>query len=305
MDELSIPDAVVTMNLAAHGEAGRAWLDSLPVLLAELRDRWRLSVGRPYAGGAVAFVAPAEREDGERVVLKVSFVEEETRNEADALALWDGVGVVRLLDADRDRGALLLERLEPGTSLEEHPDRDEAISIACRLLRRLWRPVPGPHPFSLVTDVARRWAVELPERFERLDVLFEPSLVDQAVALCLERSASNEDQVLANRDFHLGNVLAARREPWLLIDPKPLVGEPAFDTGHFLRSLLRNASSTSHAGELTRQLASELGLDPEHVRQWAFIRSVEDVLWGLAVGSGVEWDLECARALAYSTGTSG
>jgi streptomycin 6-kinase len=157
----------------------------------------------------------------------------------------------------------------------------------------------------LVADVARRWAVELPERFEHLNEPFEPRLVDQAVARCLERSESKEDQVLANRDFHLGNVLAGRREPWLLIDPKPLVGEPAFDTGHLLRSLLRDASSTSHAGELAKRLAAELGLDPEHVLQWAFIRSVEDVLWGLAVGSGVEWDLACARALTDSRDASG
>jgi streptomycin 6-kinase len=305
MDELSIPAEVVQMNIAAHGQAGRAWLDSLPTLLAQLKDRWHLTVGPPYPGGAVAFVAPAERANGERAVVKVSFVEEETRDEADALAQWDGDGAVRLLDADRDFGALLLERLEPGTSLEEHPDRDEAISIACRLLRRLWRAVPSPHPFSLVADVAERWAVALPERFERLEAPFEPTLVDQAVALCLERSASNEDLILANRDYHLGNVLAARREPWLLIDPKPLVGEPAFDTGHLLRSLVRREPDPTHAGRLAKRLAAELGLDREHVRQWAFIRSVEDALWGIEVGSDVEWDLECARALTDSTGASG
>src|SRR5207247_1332164 len=151
-----------------------------------------------FAGGVVGFVAPAERGDGERVVLKVSLVDEETRTEADALAMWGGHGVVRLLDAEPVLGALLLERLEPGTSLEKHPDRDQAITTACALLQRLWRPVPHGHPFPLVRDLAVRWAREIPERFDGLDRPFEASLVEEAVTLCTELGAGTEEPVLVN-----------------------------------------------------------------------------------------------------------
>src|SRR6266545_1966453 len=154
MSDLASPDEVVRMNLAANGEAGRAWLEALPKVVQELRARWELTIGSPFEGGCVGLVVPAERVDGNRVVLKVNFIDEETRHEADALALWDGDGAVRLLDSDPERGALLLERIEPGTFLGDHPDRDEAISIACRLLRRLWRPVPEPHPFPSVRGLA-------------------------------------------------------------------------------------------------------------------------------------------------------
>jgi len=278
---------------------GRAWLAALPAPVAELEDRWQLTdVGPAFEGGVVGFVAPAVRRDREPVVVKISYVEDETRNEADALAFWDGHGAVGLLDADRDRGALLLERLEPGTSLDAHPDRDEAISVACSLLRRLWHPVPDPHPFGSVPDRAARWAHELAERFQRAGAPFDRHLVDQATRLCVELARSREEPVLANSDYHLGNVLASRREPWVLIDPKPLVGERAFDTGHFLRSLLPVDLDPSAVGRLTKRLASELSLGPERVRAWAFVRSVEDALWGLTVGSDAEWDLECARVLA-------
>jgi streptomycin 6-kinase len=302
MTELLIPDEVVRMNVAAHGEAGRAWLEALPGAVADLRERWQIGIGPAFGGGVVGFVAPAERPDGKHMVLKISFVEEETRNEADALALWDGAGAVRLLDADRELGALLLERLEPGTSLEAYANRDRAISIACGLLRRLWRPVPDPHPFLLVADVATRWARELPERFAALGAPFERDLVDQAAELCTEFVRLQDEPVLANRDYHLGNVLAAEREPWLLIDPKPLVGEPAFDTGHLLRSLLRDEPDFSSARRIVERLASELGLDSDRIRFWAFIRSVEDALWGLSVGDpSVDWDLRCARVLSTLT----
>lgn len=296
---LDIPDAVVQMNISANGEAGRAWLESLPGIVEELRARWGLTIGPAFEGGVVGFVAPAERPGGERAVLKVSFMDEETRHEADALEVWDGDGAVRLLDADPGLGALLLERLEPGTSLEDHLDRNEAFSIGCGLLRRLWRPVPDPHPFPLVRDLARRWAHELPERFDRLGGPFEPSLVREGADLCTQLAASTEPAILANRDYHLGNVLAAQREPWLLIDPKPLAGERAFDTGHLLRSLLPAQIDHSVVRGMVERLGEELALGPERVRAWAFVRSVEDVLWGLGTGGAdVRWDLECARLLA-------
>src|SRR5437867_2073411 len=242
MDRLSIPNEVVRMNVTANGEAGRAWLEALPGMVNELSRRWRLTLGPAFDGGVVAFVAPAQRPDGRRVVLKVSFIDEETRHEADALRAWDGDGAVALLDEDPAFGALLLERLEPGTSLEDHPDRDEAISIGCALLRDLWRPPPDGHPFLPVSDLAQRWSRELPDRFEKLGVPFEQRLLERAVEECEELARTSDETVLANRDLHLGNVLAAARRPWLMIDPKPLAGERAFDTGHLLRSLLPKRS---------------------------------------------------------------
>jgi streptomycin 6-kinase len=296
---LEIPDEVVQMNLSANGVAGRAWLDSLPELVRELTGRWSLTLGPAFSGGAVGFVVPAERSGGERLVLKVSFVDEETRHEPDALRHWDGDGAVRLVDAEPARGALLLERLEPGTPLGDHPDRSEAIGIACSLLRRLWRAVPEGHPFSLVRDLASRLADELPGRFVRQDRPFDERLLRRAVDLCRELAVSSEEAALVNRDFHLWNVLAAEREPWLVIDPKPLVGERAFDTGHLVRTLLPERLELGSVDAIVGRLAKELELEPAHVRRWAFVRSVDDALWGLATGgTDVEWDVRCAQLLA-------
>jgi streptomycin 6-kinase len=296
MGELTIPKAVIAM--LGSSEDGRDWLASLPELVDRARARWDLSVGPAYEGGCVAFVAPAERGTGEEVVVKIGFVDEETRTEPDALALWGGQGAVRLLDVDEGSGAMLLERLKPGTRLELHPDRDEAISIACLLLRRLWRPVPADHPFRTVADLAAGLAREIPREFTREGAPFERSLVDAAVRACQEFAEGDGRPVLANRDFHLGNVLAAAREPWLLIDPKPLVGEPAFDTGHLVRSLLPEELDAGSVDRVVRRLAAELELPAERVRLWAMVRSVDDALWGMSTGGNdVAWDLDCARLL--------
>ena len=300
-----IPDDVVQMVRTAGGAAGRAWLEAVPGIVADVAARWDLSLGPPFEGGCVAWVAPAERADGSRVVLKVSFVDVETRYEADALALWDGRGAARLLDTEPERGAMLLERLEPGTPLIDHSDMGEAVSIGCGVLRRLWRPLPAGHPFMLVRDLAMNWAAELPATWERLGRPFERSLLEQAVAWCAQLAGADE-LVLVNRDFHLGNVLAAEREPWLAIDPKPLAGERAFDTGHLVRSTLRERPDQARLDRLVEQLAGELDLDATRIRAWALVRSVEDALWGLDSGqTDVTWDLACARQMSRGTAAPG
>lgn len=300
MNELAIPGEVIQMQLRAGGNAGRAWLESLPGTVRELVLQWDLTLGPAFEGGCVGFVAPAERADGSQVVLKVNRLDdEETLCEADALVHWHGDGAVRLLDADPDRGALLLERLEPGTFLGDHPDREEAISIACSLLRRLWRGVPKGNRFPSVRGLALDLARELPDRFALAGRPFEARLLRRATELCEELAGSVEPSVIANRDFHLWNILAAQREPWLVIDPKPLVGERAFDTGHFLRSLIPETHDRPIVDRLVDRLAAELELDSERIRAWAFVRSVDDALWGREVGfSDVGSDLQIARLLA-------
>jgi streptomycin 6-kinase len=298
MNELRIPRRVVDMVTSADGEAGRRWLAELPGIVDRARRRWLLELAAPFEGGNFAYVAPATLPGGSAAVLKVSLVDEETRHEADALTAWAGNGAVRLLDADPAEGALLLERLVPGTSLEEHPDRDEAVGLGCGVLRRLWVDLPPGHPFAAVSELASRWARELPERHLATRVL-DDELVGRAVDACLALSRETATPVLVNRDFHLGNVLSATREPWLAIDPKPLAGEPVFDTGHLLRSLLPRRPERKRVHELAHRLAAELEVDAEAVRAWALVRSVEDALWSLETGLGDPGrDIYVARILS-------
>lgn len=271
---------------AAHGADGERWLAELPELVERVADRWGLvEIGNAYEGGAIAFVAPVVRVGGAPAVLKVSFVDDETRFEGDALRAWGGHGAVRLLDAEADDGALLLERLAPGAPLAAHPDRDEAIAIACDLLRGLWTAPRADHRFTLVADLAAGWALELPARWAELDGPFDEALVTHAAAQCRDLATPDRPQVIANRDFHLGNVLSAERAPWLVIDPKPLAGEPAFDTGHLVLTLLPDAPTDDDTEATTRRVAVALGQSPDRVRMWAYVRAVENALWAAATGA--------------------
>jgi len=273
---------------------GAAWLESLPRLAGECAEQWSLRLGEPFGQGHVSLTVPVRLADRKEAVLKLNFPEAESEHEADALAHWHGDGAVRLLEVDRERNALLLERAVPGTSLWEVADDEEATLIAASVLRRLWRPVPEDHPFRELAAEAERWTTQLRSNWKLLGCPFEKSLVDTAAAAAAELAGSQRELVLCHQDFQGSNVLRSQREPWLAIDPKPIVGEPAFDVASLLRDR-RWAIRGSVIGRRLDLLAAELGLERERMRRWGILHALH---WG--VGSDkLEADLvECARLLA-------
>jgi streptomycin 6-kinase len=227
------------------------WLEALPQLVTECAEAWSLALEEPI-DTPHSLVIPA----GE-LVLKLnapSHVEADT--EADALELWEGRGAVRLHARDGSRRALLLERCVPGTQLWD-ARADEACVVA-ELLPRLQVAVDDGHSFTLLADEAARWAKEVPRWFADAGNPFERSLLD--AALDVYGSVDPSAAWLVNQDLHGGNILRASREPWLVIDPKPLVGERELEAS----GLLRNADSVSR----WLDVLTELGLDRERARGW-------------------------------------
>jgi streptomycin 6-kinase len=224
----------------------------------ECAERWALRVGEPLPGGNIALVVAAEREDGTPAVLKVSHPHPESDPEADALACWGGDGAVRVLEHDRGLRALLLERLIPGASAWGI-DEDEATRAVAGVLRRLGIEPPPGHPFRPLAEAAREWAEDFPE-------------VRPAVE---ELLADRTPQVLLHQDLHGGNVLRHGRD-WVAIDPKPLVGDPAFDVA----SLVRDRRPIRDRRVIERRLdllVDELGHDRERMRLWSWVHAVA---WG-------------------------
>jgi streptomycin 6-kinase len=244
----------------------------LPDVVAGLAKRWRLQVGDAYAGANVSYVAPAMR-DGARVVLKVQWPDEESLHEADALRLWNGDGAVRLLDHDAASHALLLEHCSPGTYLSADAAVDP-LAVLIGLLPRLWKPAASP--FDSLSTVAKDWAANLHLDWDAAGRPCERTLVDEAAAFLVDLSDTQGEQVLVHQDLHGENVLAAEREPWLVIDPKPLAGEREFALAPIIRSLELGGSRDATLGRLDR-LSAELGLDRDRARRWAIGQTIA---WG-------------------------
>jgi streptomycin 6-kinase len=244
---------------------GSAWLAEVPRLVQECAEQWSLRLDEPFPYAYASVALPAVRADGSDAVLKVGFPDRENEHEGDALAAWDGNGAVRLLERDRARRALLIERCRPGTSLAE-VEPEKALALVLGLLPRLW--LPGlAEPFRPLAEEAAWWASRMRDRWEAAGRPFERSLVDAAVGALEELAPSQGEQVLLSQDLHGGNVLRAEREPWLAIDPKPLVGEREFGIAPLVRSVELGHSRRHVLSRLDR-LTAELGLDPERARLW-------------------------------------
>jgi streptomycin 6-kinase len=222
------------------------------MLLQELAEEWELTLGEPYEPGAGSeHVLRVGLADGTPAVLKIGIPHRESEHEADALERWDGEGAVRLLRRDDARNALLLERCEPGTSLSQ--SAEDPLGVLIDLLPRLWKEADG---FRTLSDEVEWWALD-------------GEVGDRA----RELAASQGELVLVHQDLHGDNVLAAEREPWLVIDPKPLAAEREFAVAPIVRSGELGRTRDQALGRLDR-LCSELGLDRERARAWTIVQTI-------------------------------
>lgn len=263
---MHIPDGLKWLEADADG---KAWLAALPDLLSELVRAWGLELGTPFEKAQVSYVAPATR-GAERVVLKIQWPHEECAYEADALGTWDGDGAVRLIANDKKRHALLLEHCRPGTALGDAKSVDP-IAIVIDLLPRLWKPA-GP-PFKSLSTEAKEWLATLYSDWEAAGRLCERGLVDAAAEFIEHLTINPRENVLVHQDLHGDNIIAAERQPWLAIDPKPLVGEREFSLAPIIRSFEFGHSRAEVVERLDR-LCLGLRLDRDRVRAWTIAQTV-------------------------------
>ena len=278
---------------AAKQDGREAWLATLPIAVAELAEHWSLTVGPPFQpGGQTAWVAPVQDAAGTNMVMKVGWRHPEALHEAEGLRAWGGRGAVRLYatEALGDTVGLLLEVCEPGTPLASRPEPEQDLVVS-ELLRRLWILPPPGHPFRSLQVMCDQWADEFEMKVAAGRSSLDPGLAREGIGLLRSLPATAEREVLLCTDLHAENVLAAEREPWLVIDPKPYVGDPTYDP---LQHMLNCGERlrTEPLGLIAR-LAALLDLDRERLVLWLFARCVQE---------SPDWPLvaDVARRLAPS-----
>ncbi|SCL13230.1 aminoglycoside phosphotransferase family protein [Micromonospora inyonensis] len=285
--DAEIPEA---LDWLRRVPAGREWLAVLPERLAACVERWSLRLGPVYPRSLVSLVLAAELPDGTPAVLKLQYPDGDSEHEAAALATWAGDGAVRLLAHAPAWRALLIERCVPGDPLSGRP-AEEALGVVVDLLPRLWRPAGAP--FTSLADEAAGWVERLPGNWERAGRPYERRLLDAARDLLADLVPTQGDQVLVNQDLHAGNVLRAGREPWLVIDPKPLVGEREFSVVPLVRGAELGHSPAAVRHRLDR-LTAELGLDRKRVRGWTIGQTLA---WSIGEGQVFPRQVEVVRWL--------
>lgn len=293
---IEIPGDFARRIERTHGGGDRAWLERLPVLIAECERRWSLTTSHPFPHVNYSYTAPAVGPHGSGVVLKLAVPDHSIGAEIDALRLFDGDGAARLIDSDEGLGAMLLERLEPGALLLEVDDDREATSVAAGLMVRLRRPIPHKHRFHDIWEWMQGLE-RLRSAFDGGTGPFPASLVERAEAHL--RNPSGQEALL-HGDLHPYNILLAGREPWLAIDPKGIVGEPEYEAAAYLRNNLLDKPNPRRVLSMRiDQLAEEAGLVRERMIAWGIADRVLSAWWSYEE-SGRAGEADLAIAAMYA-----
>lgn len=302
---ITMPKEFARSTVDREGEAGAAWLAEVPRIVEELLGRWGCVPDGDVMYGGVGVIVPVLRRAEGSAVLKVSFPHPGNVHEPDAFVAWDGCGAVLLHERDDERFAMLLERVQPST-LAEVADGDEVVTVAGRLSRRL--AIPAPPGLPRLRDQADAWEEQLYKDAGELAHALPRQVLDAAVATVRDLGRTQPD-TLVHGDLHARNILRAGREPWLAVDPKGYVGDPAYDGGTLLKS---RALTLLEADDLRRAVhrvldvfAEAAELDRERVLRWAQFHAVQAAFWGRRHGFGrarsgprLDWLTEFADGLA-------
>ncbi|MBK5222306.1 MAG: phosphotransferase [Acidimicrobiia bacterium] len=303
MAPIRIPPLLATSIEGWEDDTASKWLPELSNRLERLSDLWDIEILAPFEpGGVTAWVAPVRQADGGHAVAKVVIPHREARHEAAALTAWGGEGAVELLAHAPDEDAMLIERCRPGTPLTLLGDPDAIIDAGARVLRQTWVPAPDGHPFESLAEVAGWFADLVAERQARLGEPLPQDLVDTALELLRTLPTTATRQVVLHHDLHPGNVLLHQRG-WLAIDPKPQVGDPAFDP---VQLVLQSGEVLDELDPLdvvrgrVERLADLLDLGPGRLAGWGLARCVEWALYDIDSGRPDDGARHAQRAALFA-----
>jgi len=298
--QIEIPEELAASHHENDGDAGDAWIAALPDLAANYLDRWQLTLAGPAAHGVVSLVLPVDTADGTQAVLKLQPVDHETAGEPIALRTWAGDGVVRLLNDDPDTGTMLLERLHMDRPLSTIPDDLTAVRILAEMLARLVTK-PAPPGLRHLDDIARAMVERTPRAASFLSVADDRDLLNTCAAAVRELLDEPGNQLL-HWDLHYDNILAADREPWLAIDPKPLAGDPGFELMPALRNRWEEVVESGNIPRAVRRrfdlMTEILDLDRNRAVGWTLGRVLQNCLWDIDSGEVVLQPEQ--KAIAYA-----
>lgn len=285
-------------NALGRTENGQVWLDSIPKLIAKYEEKWQIQVGEPFAL-SYNYVAPAVDSDGSQCVLKIGNpTDEEFRTEIAALQVFNGRGMVQLLQKSDADPVILLERVTPGEMLSVLGDDVQATKIVAEIVKTLHRPLPRENSFPALTNLLPAF-----NRYRNSGLdLIPTDLVHTAENLFKQLIATSTSLVLCHGDLHHDNILTSDRSGWLAIDPKGIAAEPAYEVAAMIRNPRPRLSQMTNLKPLLESrisiLATKLDHNPHRLLQWCFAQTVLSGIWSIEDGaSDIEHEIRVSQVL--------
>ncbi len=295
-------DTFIQNAISFRGEEGKKWIERVPHIIRKYEQKWSIQVGDPFEL-SYNYVAPAVTSNDTRVVLKIGFpTDKEFKTEIEVLKIFNGAAITKLLKADVENAVLLLERLDPGKSVDTLENDKQETKIIASVMKKLWKPAPRDHTFPTVTDWFKGFA-RLREKFNKTSGPLPQKLFDNAEELFQHLLKTTTEEYLLHGDLHHGNVLSAQREPWLAIDPKGVVGDRVYETAALLHNpadLLKRENPKKILEKRINILSEELSFDRDRILKWGIAHTVLSAIW-MVEDFGKDWEYAIEVAELLST----
>ena len=277
---IPIPQPFINRMIEMYGDAGKAWITRLPNILNELTQRWQLTLHPPFKL-SYNYVATVTRADGTTAVLKIGYPDPELLTEMEALRLYNGRFACHLLDSDPAYYAMLLEHIQPGEPLWSLEDDEAETAIAAQMMQKLWQPIlPEDHPIFPTLERRTKALLSLSDCFEDGFGPFPKRLVEMAVSLRSELLSEEVPPMLLHGDFHHENVITAQRKPWLALDPKGVIGDPAYEVGAYLYNPIVDVVAAKNlVARRIDQFSEVLMIDRQRLIKWGIVQAVLSAVW--------------------------
>ncbi|WP_342146222.1 aminoglycoside phosphotransferase family protein [Rickettsiella endosymbiont of Aleochara curtula] len=296
--KMNLPKELIKNLINIHGVQGKKWLDDLPSFLSSYEKKWQFTFENFFNNASFNVVAAVTLTNGSSAVLKCSIPSKEFTNEITALQHFNGTGAVKILRSDHHAGIMLLEKLTPGTFLEESSNEMQNTLISVELMNKLHKPIQEQE-ISLFPSLAN-WF----QGFDRLYQYFQgetgpfpKGVIDRAQAISKELLASMGSLVLLHGDLHYANILSSDKHGWLSIDPKGVIGEREYEIPFPRISEAGNVNKISIKRRLD-QFIEVSGFDRQRILGWAFSKAALAAWWSFE-DNGEIWQpfLDCAEIL--------
>jgi streptomycin 6-kinase len=294
-----LPEDLKSRIVSTWGDNGKEWINRFPSILEKCVAQWSLSLDTPMPDASYNYVVSARLKNNEPVILKVGVPNPELETEIEALNYFNGNHCVRLLKSDRQLGALLLQLLSPGKSLVQIKNNAEATEIAGHIMASLPSPVSGSHAFPAVA----KWA----KAFDRIKKQYGHSScplpfakIDRAEQLFLDLNKSTKQHRLLHGDLHHTNILFDDNAGWIAIDPKGVIGDPAYESARFLHNPIPGFLSMDNPKKITEEridlLSGMLHEAPERLLAWGFFNTVLAACWHIeAKSDDWKYSIKCSE----------
>jgi streptomycin 6-kinase len=273
-----LPEKFIETIKSVHREQGQKWLDNFNDLVKYCEEKWEIQIQAPYEL-SYNFVAPASTQDGSQVVIKLVVLGDGGfQKEIEALKQFNGNGIARLLDYEIEKGIMILEKVLPGEKLSLLPNDEESTIIMSQVMKNLWTKAPIN---SCIPTIYQREEDFKQIRIENKNGIgpLSKEMLIEAEEIFSKLTSTIKDQFLLHGDFHHYNVLSAKNNTWVAIDPKGLIGEREYDVIQFLMNKLPVDKIVDVIDRRIDILVGQLDLNKERILLWGYCHSILSLYW--------------------------